>query len=256
MERAELATGRFADAERGQPVLVWASWLSDMLAAVMWTINGPDACTLWRRGSSGPCGRGGRHHSPLQVSSALVLAVCCCHTGGMTSPIIVTAALPPEIFSYANGLRNEHFPPERNYLSAHLTLFHALPPSVEPELRGLMADLAREFPPPPARMNRIVSLGRGTALGIESDALMALRDRIAERFAGCLTPQDNHRPRLHVTVQNKVSPEEARTLQAQLSSGFTPREFTIPALEAHYYRGGPWEEAGRWPLRGRPAQSR
>ena len=193
---------------------------------------------------------------PLQVSSALVLAVRCCHTGGMTSPIIVTAALPPEIFSYANGLRTEHFPPERNYLSAHLTLFHALPPSVEPELRGLMADLAGESPPPPARINRIVSLGRGTALGIESDALIALRDRIADRFAGCLTPQDNHRPRLHVTVQNKVSPDEARRLQAQLSSGFTPREFTIPALEAHYYRGGPWEEAGRWPLRGRPAQRR
>jgi len=187
---------------------------------------------------------------PLQVSSALVLAVRCCHTGGMTRPIIVTAALPPEIFSYANGLRTEHFPPERNYLSAHLTLFHALPPSVEPEMRGLMADLAGEFPPPPARMNRIVSLGRGTALGIESDALMALRDRIAERFAGCLTPQDNHRPRLHVTVQNKVDRQTAQAAQATLRAGFSPWEGLLDRLHLWHYRGGPWEHIATVPLQG------
>lgn len=172
----------------------------------------------------------------------------------MTSPLIVTAALPPEIFSYANGLRTAHFPSERNHLSAHLTLFHALPPSVEPELRGLLADLAGDWPPLPASLDRVLSLGRGTALHVESPQLLALRDRIAERFAGCLTPQDNHRPRLHITIQNKVTSEEARNLQGSLSAVFIPRAFAIPAIEAHYYRGGPWQAAGRWSLRGRRGQ--
>ena len=48
-------------------------------------------------------------------------------------PFIVTAELPGEIFSWVDGLRRAHFPPERNHLSAHVTLFHALPPWVEAE---------------------------------------------------------------------------------------------------------------------------
>lgn len=165
-------------------------------------------------------------------------------------PIIVTAALPDALFAMANRLRQAHFPPERNLLAAHLTLFHAIPPSCERELRFLLADLARDNPPPPARLTGIVSLGRGTALGIESAALLALRDTIAERFAGSLTAQDRHRPRLHVTIQNKVSPAEAKELQAELTGRITPATFAIPALEMHWYDGGPWKQAGRWAFRG------
>lgn len=173
----------------------------------------------------------------------------------MSDPLIVTAALPPEIFGRADALRRAHFPPERNVLSAHLTLFHAIPPSCEIELRSLLSDIGTSFPPAEARIDRIISLGRGTALAVESEALMELREIIADRFAGSLTAQDSHRPRFHITIQNKVSPHDARALQAQLSPGFTPRSFTIPALEAHFYRGGPWEQAGRWPLRGRAGPS-
>ena len=169
----------------------------------------------------------------------------------MPDPIIITAALPQAILGPADALRRAHFPPERNMLSAHLTLFHALPPSVEGELRALMADLAAHHPPPRARLSRIISLGRGTALSVESEELMELRHVIADRFAGCLTAQDQHRPRFHITIQNKVSPHDARALQARLAPGFQPQDFSIPALEAHFDRGGPWEKAGRWPLRGR-----
>lgn len=165
-------------------------------------------------------------------------------------PIIVTAALPDALFAMANRLRQGHFPPERNHLKAHLTLFHAIPPSCESELRFLLADLARDHPPPPARLTGIVALGRGTALGIESAGLIGLRDAIAERFAGSLSAQDRHRPRLHVTIQNKVSPAAAKKLQAELAGQIAPATFAIPALEMHWYDGGPWEQAGRWAFRG------
>lgn len=168
-----------------------------------------------------------------------------------TRPIIVTATLPPDLSAYADRLRKAHFPPERNFLSAHVTLFHAIPPSCEAELRGLLADLTREFAPPPARLLGIRTLGRGTALDIESPALLAVRDLVADRFAGSLTVQDDHRLRLHVTVQNKVAPEEAKALQAELASQVHPRDFTFAGLEMHFYDGGPWEEAGRWKFRGK-----
>ena len=42
-------------------------------------------------------------------------------------PLVLTAALDDETFDWLDGLRRRHFPPERNHLAAHLTLFHALP---------------------------------------------------------------------------------------------------------------------------------
>jgi hypothetical protein len=168
----------------------------------------------------------------------------------MSAPLIVTATLPPDIFAWAQGLRRAHFPPERNYLNAHVTLFHAMPPSCEGELRHLLADLAAMTPPLRASLQAIMSLGRGTAIRIACPDLLDLRAFVADRFKGMLTAQDDHPPRLHVTVQNKVSPAEAKALQAQLAREFAPRSFDFVGLEAHYYRGGPWEAAGKWRFRG------
>ncbi|AKM09844.1 2'-5' RNA ligase family protein [Croceicoccus naphthovorans] len=166
-------------------------------------------------------------------------------------PIIVTATLPPELAAVANRLRRAHFPPDRNYLDAHLTLFHAIPPSCGDELRRLLAELAANEGPVPGEVVGVMSLGRGTAIRLESPELLDLRDRIADRFAGCLTAQDDHRPRLHVTVQNKITSQEARDLQAQLGAQIMPGPIRFPALEMYFYDGGPWEVAGKWPFRGK-----
>jgi hypothetical protein len=167
----------------------------------------------------------------------------------VSHPLIVTAELPPDLYSWATQLRTEHYPPARNYLKAHVTLFHALPPFIEGELRDLMARLAKR-PPVPARLEGVVSLGRGTALKIASPAMLDLRDEMAEHFRGMLTGQDGHRPRLHITVQNKVSPAEAKDLLERLQASVIPRDFAFRGLELHAYLGGPWEMLGRWRFRG------
>ena len=166
------------------------------------------------------------------------------------APLILTAELPRDLQAWANGLRAKHFPPERNQLDAHVTLFHALPPSMEGELRGCCAALAAEHPPVPARLVGLMRLGKGTALELASPAMLALRDALSERFHGLLTPQDEHRPRLHVTIQNKVSIEVAKALQANLAPEFRARDFAFPGLALHAYRGGPWELLKRWSFRG------
>ena len=167
------------------------------------------------------------------------------------APLILTAELPPDLHRWATGLRREHFPPERNFLEAHVTLFHALPPDIEDELRALLARVAGEDGPVAARLEGITSLGRGTALAITSPVMLALRSRIAERFHGLLTAQDGHSPRLHVTIQNKVSPEQAWALQSQLSEVVKPRDFAFPGMALFRYRGGPWEAVRRFAFRGR-----
>lgn len=165
-------------------------------------------------------------------------------------PFIVTAELPLDLFAWADALRRAHFPPERNHLEAHVTLFHALAPSLREELKPLLARLAGEWGPLPARITGLMNLGRGTALAIHSPGMHALRAEIADHFHGALTAQDNHPLRLHITIQNKVTPEAAHALQAELAGRPIERDFAFAGLGLHLYRGGPWEAVGRWPLRG------
>ncbi|WP_336986824.1 2'-5' RNA ligase family protein [Altererythrobacter aquiaggeris] len=169
------------------------------------------------------------------------------------APFIMTAALPPDMASWATALRREYFPPERNFLDAHVTLFHALPPSCEDELCDLLAELVKRHSAPAGRLEGLMSLGRGTALRLSSQELLNIRRDIADHFHGSLSPQDSHHPRLHVTIQNKVSPAEAKALQARLDDQIAPRAIAFPALELHIYRGGPWEFVKRWPFRGNTA---
>jgi hypothetical protein len=166
------------------------------------------------------------------------------------APLIVTAELPPDLQAWADRLRREHYPPERNQVEAHVTLFHALPPSSEAELRDCLAAAARDHAPVSARLEGVTPFERGTALAISSPEMLTLWEDLAERFHGLLTPPDEHSPRLHATIQNKVSIEEARALQAQLAPQIQPRDFHFAGLALHRYRGGPWEFVKRWSFRG------
>jgi len=161
----------------------------------------------------------------------------------------VTALMGAADFAWADGLRRAHFPPERNWLSAHITLFHHLPPALLGELSDQLKQLCRQ-PPPPAMLADVMSLGRGVAFRIDSPALLAMRADLAERFTGLLTPQDQASPRLHVTVQNKVEPAVAKALATELRATFRPRPFAIAGLAAWHYRGGPWELAMQASFRG------
>jgi hypothetical protein len=158
----------------------------------------------------------------------------------MSAPIIVTALFGDADHGWLNGLRRAHFPPERNHLPAHLTLFHHLPPSAAGEVTAMLKRLTQE-PAPPARLERLISLGRGVAFLVASPDLAAMRAELADAFTGLLTPQDQAGWRPHVTVQNKVAPADARALLAQLEGDFTPRPLAIAGLAAWWYRGGPWE---------------
>lgn len=161
------------------------------------------------------------------------------------APIIVSALFGPADHGWLDGLRHAHFPPERNQLAAHLTLFHHLPPTIAGELKGRLAERTRGQAAPVARASGLLNLGRGVAIRIESPELEAIRAELADAFAGLLTPQDQAGWRPHVTIQNKVAPAEAKALLATLQPGFAPRPVAIAGLAAWWYRGGPWEPLSR-----------
>lgn len=169
------------------------------------------------------------------------------------APLIVTALLPRDLQARFTALRRAYFPPERNFLDAHVTLFHALPAMCEGEAVAYLKRLAAEYAPVDARVEGLMALGGGTAIRLSSPAMLDLRAMMAEHFRGLLTQQDQHNPRLHVTIQNKVPGREARALQAALGGTMAPQSFTFRGLALHRYRGGPWEPIKEFAFRGRGA---
>jgi hypothetical protein len=173
----------------------------------------------------------------------------------MANPFILTAALPPDLAGFAEGLRRAHYPAEKNRLHAHVTLFHAFAPSLLEELRDFLPRVAGEFAAPQGTVKGVMDLGKGTAIALEAPQLLTLRALIADHFHGSLTSQDLHEPRPHITIQNKVTKDEARALQTGLAPVLVPwianGRFTFPTLELWHYRGGPWDLVKACAFRGR-----
>ena len=162
-----------------------------------------------------------------------------------TDKLILTATLDAASQQHFNELRTAFFPPERNYLDAHLTLFHALPADAVQAMWQSLRERLAEVGPLPFVAPAPYGLGRGVAIAISCDALLrwrkALRQFLLSRGVE-LTGQDRHEGRLHITVQNKVSPPDAkRTLQALGMAWNSERAGTVTGVALYAYRGGPWE---------------
>lgn len=168
----------------------------------------------------------------------------------MSGALIVTAALGNGDAGWLTAERDAHFPAERNYLKAHLTMFHALPPSCESEAKSLLKRLAADHSKPDAMLSEVMMMGRGVAYRVRSEQLTAIRGEIAEHFHGMLTAQDAGGWRPHITIQNKVEPKEAKQLHREKDAMFEPRPLEIKGLTLSRYLGGPWEELGSYSFRG------
>ncbi|TGE29207.1 2'-5' RNA ligase family protein [Hymenobacter metallicola] len=160
----------------------------------------------------------------------------------MTSaPLILTLALDEPATRFFNDLRQQHFPPERNFLAAHLTLFHHLPGTEQVQIEETLTTLAQNQAPLALTVPGLQFLGQGVAYQVSSQELERLHRDLQRQWWAWLTPQDQQKRRPHVTIQNKVRPEVARALHEQLAAGFEPFAATGVGLQLWAYRNGPWE---------------
>ncbi len=166
----------------------------------------------------------------------------------------MTALLAADAQAQFEALRRAHFPPERNLVPAHVTLFHNLPGS---ELAGVRRRLAQvtDASPPDVEVAGIGFTGRGVAYRLRAPALDAVRAELAEGWHGLLTAQDQAGFRPHLTVQNKAAPEVAKATFAALSGEFAPWRTRVVALALWRYLDGPWEALGTWRFRGASGRS-
>ncbi len=164
-------------------------------------------------------------------------------------PLILTVKLDADSFGFFDALRRKYFPPERNFLAAHVTLFHHLPgekiSQIESDLKGVCAQYeAFEMRFPTLRF-----LGKGTAAEIESAELIKLRATLAEVWSDWLNEQDRQKFKPHITIQNKVAPDESRRLYESLRANWQTQPSIAVGLQLWHYLGGPWKLANEFAFR-------
>ena len=156
-------------------------------------------------------------------------------------PVILTLLLDKESFAFFEKLRRLHFPEERNFLQAHLTLFHHLPPEHYQQLLQDIAAICKQQQALQLQVREVKMMGRGVAYRIESDRLMQMHLSLQKKWQQWLMAQDKQKLWPHVTVQNKVSADEAKLLYKKLEAVFTPFASVGLGLQLWAYKGGPWE---------------
>lgn len=164
-------------------------------------------------------------------------------------PLILTARPEAATLARFEALRRAHYPVELNRVPAHVSLFHQLPGSELSAVADRLRLTAREHAAPLVEVTGLRSLGRGVAYKLRSPGLDALHADLAEAWEPLLIPQDRHRFAGHVTLQNKVTPDAARTTLAALTAGFVPWTFRVAGIDVWRYLDGPWEHLHRQALR-------
>lgn len=158
-----------------------------------------------------------------------------------TRPLILTAKMDETAQSFFNAKRQEHFPPERNYLDAHITLFHKLPPQKLPQINSDITTLTKNTKIMSANAASVMFMGFGSAYVIECPPLSDLRNKLAKLWQDELSPQDTQNFKSHVTFQNKVKADFAKEIFEKEKAQFESFDFNILGLTLWYYNGGPWE---------------
>lgn len=171
---------------------------------------------------------------PLQSSAPQSIA---------RSPLILTLKLDDSSFDRLNQLRQTYFPRHRNFLPAHVTLFHALPGAQEQDIRDRLRSICAGVNRFPIAFPTLRFLGKGFAAEIEAPPLIHLHHNLAQGWRDWLTPQDQQKYKPHVTIQNKVQPDLARQDFQQLASQWQPLQGYGEGLLLWHYKGGPWDLA-------------
>src|SRR5579875_2749320 len=99
------------------------------------------------------------------------------HVNNNMHPLILTLALDKQSQSFFTEQRRLYFPAARNYLDAHLTLFHHLPASEEKIYSDIsaMGSKQKEFE---LQVVDVRCIGNGVAYKIESAALMQIHKQL------------------------------------------------------------------------------
>ncbi len=159
---------------------------------------------------------------------------------GNEPPLILTALLGQDAFAILDGLRRRHFPEQLNKVPAHISLFHHLPGGEVDRIVAAVTERCRRRRPLDLAPRGLRFLGRGVAIMYEAQDLLSLHAELSLEWAPWLTPQDRQPFKPHVTIQNKVAADEARTLFEAMETALLPT-CRVEGVAIWRYLGGPWQ---------------
>jgi 2'-5' RNA ligase len=151
---------------------------------------------------------------------------------------VLTLGMDEVSFARLDELRRRYFPPDINFIPAHLTLFHALTPEQVSRLVGAHPGLSG--PSIPLQFVRPLLIGRGVAIQVAGGELTELQRRLIGALGAGLTRQDRAPFRPHVTIQNKVTRADAKATFSQVASNFEPWSGRGIGLDVWRYLGAKW----------------
>ncbi|MQW88331.1 2'-5' RNA ligase family protein [Sinorhizobium saheli] len=155
-------------------------------------------------------------------------------------PLIVTAHVDNDDLQFFDALRTRFFPPELNFLRAHVTMFHKLPPEHRLHIDDVLRQAAQMTGTVEVEVTGVRNMGNGVSFVLESENLARVRENLKTAFKSWLGPQDRQPWRPHVTVQNKVHWQKADALYDMLSSEFARRTLRVKGFDVWSYIQGPW----------------
>jgi hypothetical protein len=151
---------------------------------------------------------------------------------------VITLRMDEASFTRLDVLRGRYFPPDINFLPAHLTLFHALTDEQVSRLRVARPSLVGESIA--LQFVRPMLIGRGVAIEVARGGVLDLHRRMIEAVGQGLTRQDQRSFQPHVTIQSKVTREDAKAAFSAVANDFSPWPGEGIGLDVWRYLGGRW----------------
>ena len=163
----------------------------------------------------------------------------------MSQPFVLTLRLDAASEKLLTSLRTRYFPKSRNFLNAHITLFHALPASQRTLYNETLSRITQREKAFTIGLKDPFPLGKkGVGINVASFKLRNLHAELLDVFRDQnveLTEQDKRKIKPHVTVQNKVGEKEAKATLDELKEEFREQVGMAEALSLWRY-----EEGGEW----------
>lgn len=155
-------------------------------------------------------------------------------------PLILTAHVNEQDMQYFDELRSRFFPQERNFLRAHVTMFHKLPAEQRTGVERIIGSVAALTKAVAARVTGVRHLGSGVAFTVEDEHLTSARMAMKKALRPWLGAQDQQQWKPHITVQNRVHWQRADALFDMLSETFVPQSILVEGFDLWSYMNGPW----------------
>lgn len=130
-------------------------------------------------------------------------------------------------------LRKRYFPESRNFLKAHITLFHSAPEEICDLWKFGTKNLEVRFLNP-------FFLGKGFAVEASCPEISNHRKKLLSMDYP-FTPQDLSLKKLHVTIQNKEEPGKARKDFEIFKAEWQNFSGEIRGVSIWTYLNGPWK---------------